>query len=365
MASGSRWMEYRPSWNARPAIGREQRHPDRMQDEHERGHARRAPAASARAPRAREATARAGGHRPTTAIESIPSRTATGAARAPRRASPVPEKTPDEPALDLGRRGRRQRRPAVARLKAIQGARSAPTMPAKIAVRRGVIGRPSQTSGTSSRLSGRASTARPRSDGGRRVAARACGSTQRTRHEQRGERRPPSPTARPRPAGPATARSRRRRARAPDSPSTATRGAACKSAVPSAAAMPSALAQAGACPASANAAGQQQRPQRRRRAGDGRTRGCRRSPRPRPGCARSGGGSTSRRAGKTRATAAPAMRPSAIEYTASAAARDSATHAPSTSPPRICTGPRSTVSCARRERRCSRRARPPRPSGST
>ena len=122
-------------------------------------------------------------------------------------------------------------------------------MPAKIAVRRGVIGRPSQTSGTRSRLSGRVRTARPR----RRAVGAARPSVWSTSAPVTSSAASDTsiPDSAPQTSGPAT------EAITPPASASArlsvhihTRRRV-RSAVASAAAMPSTLAQAGAMPASA------------------------------------------------------------------------------------------------------------------
>ena len=236
-------------------------------------------------------------------------------------------------------------------------------MPAKIAVRRGVIGRPSQTSGTRSRLSGRVRTARPRRNGGRRVAPRRV-EHDRSRHEQRGERRPPFPTARPRRAARPPTRSRRRRARAPDSPSTSTRGAASQARWRARRRCPAPWPRRGAMPGEREGAGQQQRPERRRRSRDGHP-GLYAKPAPsarlRAKCRWIHESSRGNERERGRARDAPLGDPVHRERRRQGQrhARAVDEPAPSSAPPR------STVSCARRERRCSRRARPTRSSGST
>ena len=291
----------------RPAIGREQRHPDRMQDEHERGEPRRAPPHPPEPP---EPGKQEHGQEDIDREEpSNPFRLELPGTLHERGGErvPAPREDPDQPALDLGRRGRRQR---STRRGEVEGDPWRQERADDAREDRGAprCDRPPQPDERDEEQALGPGEDREAEEEGRRRVAPGRVEHHGARHEQRGERhlhsgqRAPDerpghrrdhaagererPTLRPRPHEAPGQRARwraRRRCRGPWP-----RRARCR--------------RARRCrPAAASRAA----PSIPRRAPPG----YRRSPRPRPGCARSAGGSTSRRGETRRATPRPRCGP--------------------------------------------------------
>ena len=208
----------------RPAIGREQRHPDRMQDEHERGEARRAPPHPPEPP---EPGKHEHGQEDIDREEpSNPFRLELPGTLHERGGErvPAPREDPDQPALDLGRRGRRQRR---ARRGEIEGDPRGQERADDAREDRGAprCDRPAQPDERDEEQAlGPGEDREAEEEGGRRVAPRRV-EHDRPRHEQRRERYLHSgqraPDERPGHRRDHAAGERERRG----SPSTSTRGA--------------------------------------------------------------------------------------------------------------------------------------------